>query len=120
MSGSEPDEVVVTMNDDNASTSSNVAKKKTTLSAQAQSRMSVLSTACKKHEFVPFTKDGHTLFVKFDIDMEEKANTGSVAVFVIRLLIEGNTGKTRLNYGSVTRRIISHLLAAVTISFPAS
>jgi len=51
--------------------------------------MSILSTACKKHEFVPFTKDGHTLFVKFTIDMEEKGNSGSVATFVIRLLVEG-------------------------------
>lgn len=92
MSGKDSDDVV-TISDDKdptpPSTSSNLTKKTTQLSSGAQSRMSLLSTACKKHEFVPFTKDGHTLFVKFNIDMDEKANQGSVATFTIRLLIEG-------------------------------
>ena len=94
MSGSETEDIVAISEDENdksKSASSNVAKKKTTtpLSSQAQSRMSILSSACKKHEFVPFTKDGHTLFVKFTIDMDERGNNGSVATYVIRLLIEG-------------------------------
>jgi len=66
------------------------SSKKTTLSAQAQNRMSILSAACKKYEFVPFTKEGHTVFVKFSINLDEtRCNAGSVATFVIRLLAEG-------------------------------
>ena len=74
-----------------SSSASSLAAKKAAMSSQAQSRMAILSSACKKHEFVPFTKDGHTVFVKFAIDMEEtRWTTGSVASFVIRLLTEGN------------------------------
>ena len=91
MSGSETEDVVTINDDDSSRSPSNIAKRKTPLSSQAQTRMSILSTACKKHEFVPFTKDGHTLFVKFTIDMDEKGNNGSVATFVIRLLVEGET-----------------------------
>jgi len=73
-----------------SSSASSLAAKKAAMSSQAQSRMAILSSACKKHEFVPFTKDGHTVFVKFAIDMEEtRWTTGSVASFVIRLLTEG-------------------------------
>jgi len=80
----DPEVVTVGEDDENGRSST-----RRPLNAQAQSRMTLLSNACKRYEFVPFTKDGQTVFVKFNINLDESKCVGSVATFVIRLLTEG-------------------------------